>query len=175
MDWKSVGGMILFILLAALFLKAFQLQRSSVNRFAVGDHGEVWSIQRHHQGLLTATLVTLYKILTLTFYLSFFQKHLLSPSPSLALFGGCPPPHSAVLEIKGMSMFIWHTENQSWLNSLTMRQMYCTVARETKLTLGVVLCVKSCQKDTECSFQWGKGQNMRHIKGEDDYLFESLK
>ena len=56
------------------------------------------------------------------------------------------PPHSAVSEIKGMSMFIWHTESQSWLNSLTMRQMCFTVARETKLTLGGALCVKSWQE-----------------------------
>lgn len=72
-------------------------------------------------------------------------------------------------------MFIWHTESQSWLNSLTMRQMYCTVARETKLTLGVALCVKSFQEDIECMFQWGKGQNMQHFKGEGDgYFFESV-
>lgn len=56
-----------------------------------------------------------------------------------------------------------------------MRQMYCTVARETKLTLGVASCVKSCQEDTECTFQRGKGQNMQHFKGEEDYLFESAK
>ena len=55
-----------------------------------------------------------------------------------------------------------------------MRQMYCTVARETKLTLGVALCVKSCQEDTKCAFQRGKGQNMQHFKGE-DYLFESVE
>lgn len=56
-----------------------------------------------------------------------------------------------------------------------MRQMYCTVARETKLTLGVALCFKSCQEETECTFQQGKGQNMQDFKGEDDYLFESVK
>lgn len=66
------------------------------------------------------------------------SRHISSPPLSLALFGDGCPPHSAVLEIKGMSMFIWHTESQSWLNSLTMRQTYCTVARETKLTSGVV-------------------------------------
>lgn len=59
-------------------------------------------------------------------------------------------------------MFIWHTESQSWLNSLTKRQMYCTVARETKLTLGVVRqelprrhrVRSSEEKDKICSKGW---------------------
>lgn len=71
-----------------------------------------------------------------------------------------------------MSVFLWHTESQSWLNSLTMRQMYYTVARETKLTLGVTLCIKRCQEDSKSMFQWG-GQNMQHFKEENHHLFQS--
>lgn len=110
-----------------IYPKSFEPQRSSVNGFTVGDHGTAWSIQRHHQGLRTGA-VTLYKILTLTFSPS--QKHIPSPSLSPCTFREGCPTHSAVLAIKGMSMFIWHTLSQFWLNSRTMRQMYCTVARD---------------------------------------------
>lgn len=56
-----------------------------------------------------------------------------------------------------------------------MRQMYCTVARETKLTLSVVLCVKSCQEVSEYTFRRGKGQNTLHFKAEDGHLCENVK
>lgn len=58
-----------------------------------------------------------------------FLPHLLLKTHLVAFFlprtfwVGCLP-HSAVLEIKGMSMFIGHTESWSWLNSLTMCQMH---------------------------------------------------
>lgn len=159
------------------FPKAFQLQRSSVNRFTVGDHGTVWSIQMHHQGLLPASLRR-----RCSARCSPSRSHFSSPRASSPFFSipsalfreGCPP-HSAVSEIKGMSMFIWHTESQSWLNSLTMRQMCFTVARETKLTLGGALCVKSCQEAPSVPFQWEKGQTMQHSKGEDDCLFKRVE
>lgn len=159
------------------FPKAFQLQWSSVNRFTVGDHGTVWSIQRHHQGLLPASLWR-----RCSTRCSPSRSHFLLPSRFVPLLlhpfrtfrEGCPP-HSAVSEIKGLSMFIWHTESQSWLNSLTTRQMCFTVARETKLTLGGALCVKSCQEVPSVPFQWEKGQTMQHSKGEDDCLFKRVE
>lgn len=97
-----------FCLFFLLFPKAFQLQRSSVNRFTVGDHGTVWSIQRHHQGLLAAKLVTLKKIPSLSH--SYFLPHISSLSPSLALWGGVCASLSSFRDKRNVHTHLPHRE-----------------------------------------------------------------
>lgn len=96
-----------------------------------GDHGTVWSIQRHHQGLLTALAgdgrSAGARLPFPSLSLSPSKTHLVPFSFSILLHffffsRAGRPPHSAVLEIKGISMSVRHADSQSWLNSLTTRQ-----------------------------------------------------
>lgn len=90
--------------------KLFELQRSSANRFTVGHHSRVWSIWRHHQGLLRATTVMRCKIRS---YFPLLARHILSPSLSFwapHLPGGAPASLSSFSDKRNVHVDLTHRE-----------------------------------------------------------------